>query len=838
MKVEKMKESRRRLSWLPKAALVALLGASIAVVGCKSGSDDDDDDPPKSYPPPISDNKDPDYPVSILQKTYDDKECDWTSDDTSRYTVTAENGYVQVSAVNNGGNGTAASSSAFGIPASTDFKATFDIQLTAGNDPATGSAYQLSSLELYDNNGVAYTIKVQEPSASTKWGIYAGTTTDNTPPNTPCITSESLANIVLEKETWYTVTLISDETDGTSIAINAKDGATVLATKKLSDDPMSGFDKLKFKTARYSAAMAFDNLYILGKQDIPVISTAKIDVTNNVTAIAADDDEKTDDIPNTVTLTANVDAAYASDADKEVSLTYEWSLSDEDKTYATLTPAEDGKTATLTGNNTTIYKKDVTVSLKVSAGSGASAVTKSTDAKVTVNAKQSLLTLSLIEEKTVTSGEAFDITVMTTLEGYDEVEEKPEIIYEWESKSTAKATVKQSDSDKSTATVTTKAATEANSPVAITVTVTVGDIQKTAICNLTINKNTSALTGVTIEAKDSDTAELVYGLASKERQTLTAIVTPNGADANYNWKSSDSTKLIVTPNDENHAEAVITFAEDYNLPTNGSETVIVTVTAYQNNDTNAGKQGTISVTLRKPKESVVFERSATSSPAYTEPLFTGAYVNNWQTNERLAFSVDNYVESIKRSGDGKYAAALTGNQTTNTLHDIDDGTDFVLEFDLQLPFTSNDLYIANGQGFPFTVNNSNPINGAVINTNIGFLLQLKYKQRAMIDGATDYNGCAYNINLDAQPEGETALTINLLYEQWYTVKVERIGTDTYLTITPKDNTTTGTGLTRRKIVNKYEAGGLGQMILIADGEDKTTSATAAQFANIKISTLD
>ena len=49
MKVEKMKESRRWLSWLPKAALVALLGASIVFAGCSS-DDDDDDDSGKSGP--------------------------------------------------------------------------------------------------------------------------------------------------------------------------------------------------------------------------------------------------------------------------------------------------------------------------------------------------------------------------------------------------------------------------------------------------------------------------------------------------------------------------------------------------------------------------------------------------------------------------------------------------------------------------------------------------------------------------------------------------------------------------------------------------------------------
>ena len=44
MKVEKMKESRRWLSWLPKALLATLLAGALAFVGCKSGSDDDDDD--------------------------------------------------------------------------------------------------------------------------------------------------------------------------------------------------------------------------------------------------------------------------------------------------------------------------------------------------------------------------------------------------------------------------------------------------------------------------------------------------------------------------------------------------------------------------------------------------------------------------------------------------------------------------------------------------------------------------------------------------------------------------------------------------------------------------
>ena len=44
MKVEKMKGSRRWLSWLPKALLATLLAGALAFVGCKSDSDDGDDD--------------------------------------------------------------------------------------------------------------------------------------------------------------------------------------------------------------------------------------------------------------------------------------------------------------------------------------------------------------------------------------------------------------------------------------------------------------------------------------------------------------------------------------------------------------------------------------------------------------------------------------------------------------------------------------------------------------------------------------------------------------------------------------------------------------------------
>ena len=47
MKVEKMKGSRRWLSWLPKALLATLLAGALAFVGCKS---DDDDDDPKPVP--------------------------------------------------------------------------------------------------------------------------------------------------------------------------------------------------------------------------------------------------------------------------------------------------------------------------------------------------------------------------------------------------------------------------------------------------------------------------------------------------------------------------------------------------------------------------------------------------------------------------------------------------------------------------------------------------------------------------------------------------------------------------------------------------------------------
>ena len=50
MKVEKMKESRRWLSWLPKALLATLLAGALAFVGCKSDDDDDDDPRDNSGP--------------------------------------------------------------------------------------------------------------------------------------------------------------------------------------------------------------------------------------------------------------------------------------------------------------------------------------------------------------------------------------------------------------------------------------------------------------------------------------------------------------------------------------------------------------------------------------------------------------------------------------------------------------------------------------------------------------------------------------------------------------------------------------------------------------------
>ena len=48
--MEKMKESRRWLSWLPKALLATLLAGALAFVGCKSDDDDDDDTRDNSGP--------------------------------------------------------------------------------------------------------------------------------------------------------------------------------------------------------------------------------------------------------------------------------------------------------------------------------------------------------------------------------------------------------------------------------------------------------------------------------------------------------------------------------------------------------------------------------------------------------------------------------------------------------------------------------------------------------------------------------------------------------------------------------------------------------------------
>ena len=109
MKVEKMKESRRWLSWLPKALLATLLAGALAFVGCKSDDDDDDDDSGTSGPVAVTsvtvspttlelstakdEQKTGQLTATVTPPNADNKSVDWTSNKESVATVD-KNGLV------------------------------------------------------------------------------------------------------------------------------------------------------------------------------------------------------------------------------------------------------------------------------------------------------------------------------------------------------------------------------------------------------------------------------------------------------------------------------------------------------------------------------------------------------------------------------------------------------------------------------------------------------------------------------------------------------------------------------------------------------------------------
>ncbi len=161
------------------------------------------------------------------------------------FSITTENSnsYVSVapSCLPTGSNGATLTATSLGVANTvTDFVLSFDIQLTGGNN-------QISSFVVNNASGTACLTLTDSAASSTTW----------------LLSDSDSTNAVLEKTTWYTVTLTSSSSSGTSVSIAlTSDGTSVVDNVSLSDDATAGIGTMVFNTKRYYAAMAIDNVVV------------------------------------------------------------------------------------------------------------------------------------------------------------------------------------------------------------------------------------------------------------------------------------------------------------------------------------------------------------------------------------------------------------------------------------------------------------------------------------------------------------------------------------------------------------------------------------------------
>ena len=201
--------------------------------------------------------------VTPVSQDYSDATADWTSGNTSRYTVDMnDGGYLTVNyVVSDGNNGTTITGTTVNgkaaagddFESSDDFTMIFDLQLTGGNNQA--SYFHINDAANAGGNeaetGHILTLK-QTAANGTTWKINGAT--DQT--------------VTLAKSTWYTFKLsksgsklyLTVTPTAGGDAVFAQQAITVVSDK-------GGLGNMIFQTKRYYAYMAIDNVVLRTVQD-------------------------------------------------------------------------------------------------------------------------------------------------------------------------------------------------------------------------------------------------------------------------------------------------------------------------------------------------------------------------------------------------------------------------------------------------------------------------------------------------------------------------------------------------------------------------------------------
>lgn len=242
----------------------------------------------------------------------DGVEVDWTSSTSGRYSpIIAEedgNHYITVNQDKRNNNGcTLSSTSLSGIVQSgTDFDLNFDFKLGSGNN-------QGSSLKIYDANNTGVILSLATPSANTnQWKVNDGDT---------ITLSETGGGKALSELGWYSLKLKRRGNNELLTIVSKTDNTVVLLDEEISGSELGGLGKIEFKTGRYKANFAIDNILVVSiAEEATDISNATVNLgdDNSVSSITVGDDTITDlsgfDITYGVSDTDHTATAVPTDA--------------------------------------------------------------------------------------------------------------------------------------------------------------------------------------------------------------------------------------------------------------------------------------------------------------------------------------------------------------------------------------------------------------------------------------------------------------------------------------------------------------------------------------------
>ena len=806
MKVEKMKGSRRWLSWLPKAVLVALLGASIAIVGCKSG-DDDDDDNNTTQGGGGSGTSDPTtgggsgtggtgsggdgYSYTLYSQDFEKGTTDWTTrgdgspakivvkkDDAKMNPNTSD--YIYVIGGHSGDTSAEKAVSSSVDDTLVEFDLKFDGTATNGtlDFALLGARSTQNWLESDkrilviessrpDTNGCLKDFTINGINYFDGNFVARGETGETT-------TNGNNQNTNRGSTGWLHVKAVLNFTAQTIDIKVTKiaDGSVILQKSDLAflDSNVPSLEYFFVNGGKQYGGTCLDNISVRSKADVIAISTTIEPVGEGATFEVKKDD----------TLTLKATTTAQNSGGTAIDTTYRWEIAEADKDFAEISDGAETDTVTIKGKNTTITDHPVNVTLTVTAGTA----TKDFPRSVIAKADASLLTPISFAGTNATSVEAGkDITLATTGGTADAslgtVEKK------WKSSDETIAEV--DDNGKVTGI---KAAAD---PVTITVTATLGSLTQTASCPITVTESKADLTTITL--KNIDGKETTGGEVAKGGKKITFTATTNDRITvpTEDWTVTANSNTVQIDKEAEGDTCTVTVTSG-----NNAEVVTITVTAEKN-----GKQAapaTYTLTVREPIEKTSLQdyEASDASVDWTTGT-TGRYDPILATVDGNTFlTVTGYEDN-----DTTYRSN-NGTTLTSPSLEVPAGTDFKLTFDVKIANTIKNVPT-------FTVYDATETNALFSLTS-----DAGYSEQWFINGSTE------GITLEGTSK-YTGTSRNLLSTlTWYSITIMSTNGKVYASIAVKDGNT---------VVDKQE------IATTVNGLGKMTFVTGSTYANFAIDNI-